>query len=225
MTENELLIISTFRYYDPPHRPLIHVPFQPHLPVDLFRFNATIDHPGDRFKHFAETSTDADHRVFITYPTIGAGLSLFGWKKWNGTPALLPNDEPQVYPGSVYWFSDDREVPEKKRLASVKTQMINHHLCQKVWNEVMILKSVHHPNIVDFYGTFVIKRNYGFDWYMICEYANAGTLRDEIERLELKLGTERLLRKYASQIGDAVRELHRIGIAHKNLSLDTVLMK
>jgi serine/threonine protein kinase len=88
----------------------------------------------------------------------------------------------------------------------------------------MILKSVKHPNIVDFYGTFVIKQDYGYDWYMICEHANAGSLGNEIHRHEPQM-PEKLVREYASQIGHAVAELHKIGVSHKNLSQDTILMK
>ena len=86
-------------------------------------------------------------------------------------------------------------------------------------NEVRLLASLEHPNIIKFLEAFPFKKRYDTKLAIIMEYASRGDLsrvikRHTISRVPLK---EERIWKYISQISSALVFLHRHGILHRDL--------
>ena len=91
---------------------------------------------------------------FPIYADGKEGLKSLGWSE-------LSHGDVQLGEGSygsvqlVFRLQDIDQVPEKRRLAAVKSRELDDAHVQQIWTELTILKSVRHGNIVDAYGAFV----------------------------------------------------------------------
>ena len=86
-------------------------------------------------------------------------------------------------------------------------------------NEVRLLASLEHPNIINFLEAFPFKKNGLTKLAIVMEYASKGDLTKVIRRhtiSKLPLKEERIW-KYISQISSAVSFLHSHGILHRDL--------
>ena len=96
-------------------------------------------------------------------------------------------------------------------------------LLQNIQNEIMVLKTVKHPNIVKLYDVKV-KKDY---IYLVMEYCNGGSLLDALIKYKERNGkpfTEDIVKFLMRQILSAVKCLHKHGIIHKDLNLENILL-
>ncbi|XP_051790273.1 caM kinase-like vesicle-associated protein [Erpetoichthys calabaricus] len=84
-------------------------------------------------------------------------------------------------------------------------------------NEIMILKMVSHPNILQLIDTFETKKEY----YIIQELASGGDVFDWI--LDQGNYTERDASNVIRQVLEAVAYLHSLHIVHRNLKLENLM--
>ncbi|KAL2104117.1 hypothetical protein ACEWY4_000985 [Coilia grayii] len=84
-------------------------------------------------------------------------------------------------------------------------------------NEIMILKMVNHPNILQLIDAFETKREY----YIIQELATGGDVFDWI--LDQGNYTERDASNVIRQVLEAVAYLHSLNIVHRNLKLENLM--
>ena len=96
-------------------------------------------------------------------------------------------------------------------------------LMQNIKNEIMVLKTVKHPNIIKLYDVKV-KKDY---IYLVMEYCNGGSLLDALNQYKERNGkpfTEDIVQFLMKQILSAVECLHKHGIIHKDLKLENILL-
>ncbi|XP_069041268.1 caM kinase-like vesicle-associated, like [Lepisosteus oculatus] len=84
-------------------------------------------------------------------------------------------------------------------------------------NEIMILKMVNHPNILQLIDTFETRKEY----YIIQELATGGDVFDWI--LDQGNYTERDASNVIRQVLEAVAYLHSLNIVHRNLKLENLM--
>ncbi|RXM96682.1 Ubiquitin-like modifier-activating enzyme 1 [Acipenser ruthenus] len=84
-------------------------------------------------------------------------------------------------------------------------------------NEIMILKMINHPNILQLIDTFETKKEY----FIIQELASGGDVFDWI--LDQGNYTERDASRVIKQVLEAVAYLHSLNIVHRNLKLENLM--
>ena len=90
-------------------------------------------------------------------------------------------------------------------------------------NEIRILQSLDHPNIVKFVDIKKTKNHY----YIMMEFCNGGELSKNLEKYMMKNGTafpEELVQHFMRQIIDAFKYIHGKKIIHRDVKLDNVLL-
>jgi calcium-dependent protein kinase len=84
-----------------------------------------------------------------------------------------------------------------------------------LFEELEIIMSMDHPNIVKIYQTIETSKNY----YIVFEYLDGGNLRSKVKRG----GNEMLVSKYAHEIIAAIKYMHLLGFIHCDLSPEHIL--
>ena len=90
-------------------------------------------------------------------------------------------------------------------------------------NEIRILQSLNHPNIVKFVDIKKTKKHY----YIMMEFCNGGELSKNLEKYMNKNGTafpEELVQHFMRQIIDAFKYIHGKKIIHRDVKLDNILL-
>ena len=84
-------------------------------------------------------------------------------------------------------------------------------------NEIRIICSVSHPNIVEYHDAFVDEANK--DLYVIMEFLGGGDLSDNIEYMQKSNGkfSEKQIWGYVLQILQGLAELHKRGVIHRDV--------
>ena len=95
----------------------------------------------------------------------------------------------------------------------------NNYLLKKFINEINIIASMRHPNILLYMGTTLDGNNY----YMITEYLPKGSLYDYLHNKKKTL-TEKQKIKIAFQIAIAIQYIHSRKILHCDLKSSNVLL-
>ena len=90
-------------------------------------------------------------------------------------------------------------------------------------NEIRILDSLRHPNIVKLEELKMTKDYY----YIVMEYINGGSLTDCLKNYKNKYNRsfpEQIVQYLMRQIVDAIRYLHGLKIIHRDLKLDNIMV-
>ena len=84
--------------------------------------------------------------------------------------------------------------------------------------EINILKKLDHPHIIKIYEVFFYKSNY----YIVTEHCEGGSLSQYVkERSSIDLEQ---IRHILRQIASALSYIHHLGIIHRDLKLDNILL-
>ena len=89
---------------------------------------------------------------------------------------------------------------------------------RKVLNEVDILRTLDHPNVLKVFEYFEDPKNY----YLVMEYCSGGDLFDEL--VQVKSFDEVSTSKILSQILAGVAYIHNQSIVHRDLKLENILI-
>ena len=90
-------------------------------------------------------------------------------------------------------------------------------------NEIKILSSLNHPNIVKLEEVKATKDYY----YIVMEYINGGSLTDCLKKYQKKTGKafpESIVQYLMLQIVDAIKYIHVRHIIHRDLKLDNIMV-
>jgi serine/threonine protein kinase len=99
-------------------------------------------------------------------------------------------------------------------------------ILEKIYDEINIMKSLDHPNIVKYYDVYK-DEDY---MYIVMEYCNAGTLNDIIKYNANHLGKSKILevekntKYYLNQLKDALNYIRQKGIIHRDIKPMNVLL-
>jgi serine/threonine protein kinase len=90
-------------------------------------------------------------------------------------------------------------------------------------NEITILQTLKHPNIVKFEDVKKTKKHY----YIVMDYCNGGELSEALEKYQIKFGKpfpEKLVQYLMRQIISAFQCIHGQGFMHRDIKLENILL-
>ena len=90
-------------------------------------------------------------------------------------------------------------------------------------NEIKLLNSLRHPNIVRLEDLKVTKDHY----YLVMEYINGGSLTDCLKSYQKKYGKsfpEEIVQYLMRQIVNTIKYIHSLNIIHRDLKLDNIMV-
>lgn len=94
---------------------------------------------------------------------------------------------------------------------------------QKIQNDINQLSTLNHPNIMKIYDMFDIKNSKNEEFLVIVtDYCENGSLIDYSTKYGFKNEQEK--KKIALHLLEAIRYLHKHGIAHKNIKPENILL-
>lgn len=121
--------------------------------------------------------------------------------------------------GEVY-LCEHRRSKEKRAVKIIEKRYLTSSTIEKrlVLNEVDILKSLDHPNILKIFEYFEDQLNY----YIVMEYFSQGDLFDELERV--KILDEKSAAYIIAQILAGLAYIHSRQIVHRDIKLENILI-
>ena len=86
-----------------------------------------------------------------------------------------------------------------------------------LFNEVVIMRDYHHPNIVEMYDSYLV----GDELWVVMEYLEGGALTDIVTHTEMD---EQQIACVAKQCLKALAYLHSQGVIHRDIKSDSILL-
>ena len=111
------------------------------------------------------------------------------------------------------------ETSQEYAIKIINMVKMNNNDKQAVFQELMILSEVDHPNIVNFIEAFEDHENGLF--FMVFELLKGGNLLENI--VETDFFNEEITAKLLFPIVDALRYIHQNGVTHRDLKPDNLL--
>jgi len=122
---------------------------------------------------------------------------------------------------SGIWIGCKRDISESKKVAIkvITVDKSNHHEEARIMNEVAILKSLDHPNVLKLIDFFEESPNF----FLVMELMEGGDLFDRIaHKMQY---TEMDARQLALSLLQAVQHIHSRCVAHRDLKPQNLLLK
>jgi len=86
-----------------------------------------------------------------------------------------------------------------------------------LFNEVMIMRDYHHPNIVDMYDSYLVEE----ELWVVMEYLEGGALTDIVTHSRMD---EEQIATVCKAVLQALAYLHNNGIIHRDIKSDSILL-
>ena len=109
-------------------------------------------------------------------------------------------------------------------LKNIRLQLLNKNEKQKAINEIKLLSSLKHPNIIEFKKAFLDKRSNSLN--IISTYGNNGDLRNKIlyaSKNEMYM-EENIIWNVLTQILQGLNYMHKKGIIYTNLNTENIYL-
>jgi serine/threonine protein kinase len=105
-------------------------------------------------------------------------------------------------------------------LKSISTARISsQHEQEKLENEIALMKTLDHPNIVKLFGAERVRGYY----FLVMEYCGGGDLIHHLRSLDGGL-SEDTIRQFMGQVGEGLKYLHSHQIVHRDLKPHNILL-
>lgn len=115
----------------------------------------------------------------------------------------------------------ERSTMQRRAVKIIDKKRIEGQNVQAVDREIAIMASLKHPNIVRFYKKF----EEGGQYFLIMDYVPNGDLMDYVSGIDPPQGLdEDVCREILRQVLDAIAYVHSLGISHRDLKPDNILV-
>eukprot|EP00578_Thalassiosira_sp_NH16_P021397 CAMPEP_0181101490 /NCGR_PEP_ID=MMETSP1071-20121207/13782_1 /TAXON_ID=35127 /ORGANISM="Thalassiosira sp., Strain NH16" /LENGTH=548 /DNA_ID=CAMNT_0023184345 /DNA_START=50 /DNA_END=1696 /DNA_ORIENTATION=+ len=104
---------------------------------------------------------------------------------------------------------------EEYALKSIQLRLVQRKYLDELRNEIVVLRSLDHPNIVKAYEVYETKANI----YVLMEYCSGGDLYARAPYMENQAAT------MVSQICSAISHMHKNGVVHRDLKVENIMFE
>ncbi|KAG5678831.1 hypothetical protein PVAND_008465 [Polypedilum vanderplanki] len=113
------------------------------------------------------------------------------------------------------WIAMEKST--KRKVAVKKMDLRKQQRRELLFNEVVILRDYHHPNIVETYNSYLVND----ELWVVMEYLEGGALTDIVthERMD-----EEQIATVCKQVLKALAYLHSQGVIHRDIKSDSILL-
>ncbi|WBW71294.1 PAK-related kinase Shk1 [Schizosaccharomyces osmophilus] len=132
-------------------------------------------------------------------------------------PTLLYRNFSKIGQGASGDVFSARQVGTNLSVAIKKMNINQQPKKEFIVNEILVMKSHHHKNIVNFIDTFFFKS----ELWMIMEYMRGGSLTEVVTNNTI---TEGQMATICRETLEGLRHLHRNGIVHRDIKSDNILL-
>ncbi|XP_044755389.1 serine/threonine-protein kinase Nek8-like [Coccinella septempunctata] len=119
--------------------------------------------------------------------------------------------------GTVYLCAK-KHNKQKLVMKEIKTNLQGDDL-RSAKNEISILKSLRHPNVILYYDSYSKKNVF----YIMMEYATKGTLNEYLYKRKKKLSAQRVM-NYFCQILMGLDHIHEKKVIHRDLKCENIFL-
>ncbi|KAK7582432.1 hypothetical protein V9T40_013877 [Parthenolecanium corni] len=113
------------------------------------------------------------------------------------------------------WTACDRSSGQK--VAVKKMDLRKQQRRELLFNEVVIMRDYHHPNIVEMYDSFLV----GDELWVVMEFLEGGALTDIVTQAKMD---EEQIATVCKQCLKALSYLHSQGVIHRDIKSDSILL-
>ena len=104
---------------------------------------------------------------------------------------------------------------EEYALKSIHLRLVERQYLDELRNEITVLRSLDHPNIVKAYEVYETGKNI----YVLLEYCSGGDLYAHAPYLEKQAAN------VVSQICSAISHMHKFGVVHRDLKVENIMFE
>ncbi|XP_028403006.1 serine/threonine-protein kinase PAK 6-like isoform X2 [Dendronephthya gigantea] len=104
-----------------------------------------------------------------------------------------------------------------RQVAVKKMDLRRQQRRELLFNEVVIMRDYHHPNIVEMYGSYLIEN----ELWVVMEFLEGGSLTDIVTHTSL---TEEQIAHISKSCLKALAFLHSQGVLHRDIKSDSILL-
>ena len=116
--------------------------------------------------------------------------------------------------GGVYTAG---QIPTNRSVAIKQMNLEEQPKKDLIINEILVMKSAQHKNIVNFIDSFLYKN----DLWVIMEYMEGGSLTDSVT---CSFMTEEQIATVCREVLEGLSHLHSRGVIHRDIKSDNILM-
>ncbi|XP_075556415.1 serine/threonine-protein kinase PAK mbt isoform X3 [Dermacentor variabilis] len=109
------------------------------------------------------------------------------------------------------------EKPSGRQVAVKKMDLRKQQRRELLFNEVVIMRDYHHPNIVEMYDSFLV----GDELWVVMEFLEGGALTDIVTHARMD---EEQIATVCKQCLKALAFLHSQGVIHRDIKSDSILL-
>ncbi|XP_065205221.1 serine/threonine-protein kinase PAK mbt isoform X2 [Planococcus citri] len=113
------------------------------------------------------------------------------------------------------WTACDKTTG--KKMAIKKMDLRKQQRRELLFNEVVIMRDYHHPNIVEMYDSFLV----GDELWVVMEFLEGGALTDIVTQARMD---EEQIATVCKQCLKALSYLHSQGVIHRDIKSDSILL-
>ncbi|CAB3990613.1 serine threonine- kinase PAK mbt [Paramuricea clavata] len=137
-----------------------------------------------------------------------------------GNPRELFDRFVKIGEGSTGIVCIATEKRSGRQVAVKKMDLRRQQRRELLFNEVVIMRDYHHPNIVEMYGSYLIDN----ELWVVMEFLEGGSLTDIVTHTSSFSLTEEQIAHISKSCLKALAFLHSQGVLHRDIKSDSILL-